>query len=89
MRRGRPGGAAVKCARSAWAAWGSLVQIPGADMALLGKPCCGRRPTYKKSTGRWAWMLAQGQSSSTKRRGLAAVSSGLIFLKKFFLKKVK
>ena len=20
---------------------------PGADMALLGKPCCGRRPTYK------------------------------------------
>ena len=29
------------------AAQGSLVQIPGADMALLGKPCCGRRPTYK------------------------------------------
>ena len=27
-------------------------------------------------------MLAQGQSSSAKRRGLAAVSSGLIFLKK-------
>ena len=20
---------------------------PGADMALLGTPCCGRRPTYK------------------------------------------
>ena len=32
--------------------------------------------------GRWAWMLAQGQSSSAKRRGLAEVSSVLIFLKK-------
>ena len=27
-------------------------------------------------------MLAQGQSSSAKRRGLAVVSSGLVFLKK-------
>ena len=46
-RRGRPGGTAVKCARSASAAWGSPVWILGADMALLGKPCCGKRPTYK------------------------------------------
>ena len=29
------------------AARGLLVRIPGADMATLGTPCCGRRPTYK------------------------------------------
>ena len=45
--RGWPGGAAVKFAHSASAAWSSPVQIPAADMASLGKPCCGRRPTYK------------------------------------------
>ena len=32
---------------SALGAWGSLVWIPGVDMALLGTPCCGRHPTYK------------------------------------------
>ena len=37
----------VKCACSALVARGSLVQIPGVDMEPLGKPCCGRRPTYK------------------------------------------
>ena len=37
----------VKCARSTLAAQGSQVQIPGVDMTLLSKPCCGRRPTYK------------------------------------------
>ena len=42
-----PGGTAVGCARSASAAWGSRIQIPGVDMALLGKPCCGRCPTHK------------------------------------------
>ena len=29
------------------AARGSPVRILGVDMALLGKPCCGRHPTYK------------------------------------------
>ena len=42
-----PRGAAVKFAHSALAAHGPLVRIPGAAMALLIKPRCGRRPTYK------------------------------------------
>ena len=45
--RGLPGGAAVKFPCSALVVCGWLVWIPSADMALLGKPCCGRRPTYK------------------------------------------
>ena len=44
---GWPSGAAVKWAVSASVARGSPVQMPSADMALLGTPCCGRRPTYK------------------------------------------
>ena len=40
-------GAVVKCARSALAAGGSPVGIRGVDMALLGKSCHGRCPTYK------------------------------------------
>ena len=45
--RGQPGGTVVKCARSALVAWGLPVRIPSVDMAPLGKPGCGRCPTYK------------------------------------------
>ena len=45
--RGWPGGGVVKFARSTSAAQGSPVRILGVDMALLGKPFCGGRPTYK------------------------------------------
>ena len=45
--RGLPSGTAVTFVHSASVARGSRVQIPAADMAPLGKPCCGRRPTYK------------------------------------------
>ena len=44
---GWPGGTVVKFARSASAGRVSPVQIWDEDMALLGKPCCGRCPTYK------------------------------------------
>ena len=45
--RGWPSGTAVKFARSTSVALGSPIWIPGADMAQLGKPCCGRRPRCK------------------------------------------
>ena len=41
---GWPSGTAVEFTYSASAAW---VWIPGADVVPLGRPCCGRRPTYK------------------------------------------
>ena len=41
----QPDGAAVKCTHSASVAQGTAVWILGEDMALLGQPCCGRRPT--------------------------------------------
>ena len=47
LSRGWHSGSVVKCTRSASAAWGSPVRILGADMEPLGKPCSGRRPTYK------------------------------------------
>ena len=44
---GRASGAVVKFACSASVVRGSLVGIMGANVAPLGTPCCGRRPTYK------------------------------------------
>ena len=50
----------VKFARFATAARGSLVRIPGADMVLHGKPCCGRHRTYKveEEDGHGCWLRA-------------------------------
>ena len=81
MSRGWPGGAVVV----------RLLCFGTLGFANLD-PGCG--PTHFSSShavaashiqsgGRWAQMLAQGQSSSAKRRGLVAdVSSGIMFLKK-------
>ena len=63
--RGRPSDAAVKFTWSASAAQGSPVRMPSADLAPLVKPCF----TNKQ---RWAWMLAQGQSSSVKKRRIGS-----------------
>ena len=74
--RGWPSDAAVKFTCSALVARGSPVWIPGVGMVPLGKPCCGRCPTYKveedgtdvssgpvflrKKEEDWQQMLAQG-----------------------------
>ena len=47
FHQGWPSGGAVNFAHSTLVAQGSPVKILGADMALLGKSCCGRHPTYK------------------------------------------
>ena len=48
---GQPSGIAVKFV----AAQALPVQIPGADMALLVKPCCRRHPTYKVEEDGHGW----------------------------------
>ena len=80
--RGWPHGTAVKFAHFTLVARGSPVRLLGADMVPLGKPCCGRRPTYEVEEDGHG-MSAQGQSSSARRGELAAdLGSGLIFLQK-------
>ena len=41
---GQPGSTVVKFAHSSSVAWGLQVWIPGADLPLLIKPCCGGIP---------------------------------------------
>ena len=45
--KGQPSEATVKFAHSISVARDWQVLILGAGMAPLGKPCCGRHPTYK------------------------------------------
>ena len=79
---GQPGGAVFRFACSASVAWGSLVCIPAGDLHTTCQAMLWQA-SHIESRGNWAWMLAQGQSSSGKKGGLVAdVSSGLILLKK-------
>ena len=79
---GQPGGAAVKFSCSASAVWGLPVRILGEDLRTVQQAMLWQA-SHTKSRGRWAWMLAHGQSSLAKRRGLATdVSAGLIFFNK-------
>ena len=41
MMRGLPAGVVVKFTHSALAAQGSRVRIPGMDLHMVHKPCCG------------------------------------------------
>ena len=67
--QGWPGGTAVKCACSALAAQGLPVQIPGADITLLGTPCCGRHPTYKVEEDGHGCQLKASLLSEKRRIG--------------------
>ena len=66
-KRGQSSGAAVKFARSILVAKGSPVWIPGADLCTACQAMLWW-VSHIQSRGRWAWMLAQGQSSSAKEK---------------------
>ena len=53
--RGWPGVIVIKFTCSASVDWGSPAQVPGVDLAPLIKPCCGRRPTYKREEDGHGW----------------------------------
>ena len=63
--RGGPGGAVVKCAGSSSLAQGSPVLMPGVDMALLGKPCCGRCLIYKVKADGPVFLSKKGRICSS------------------------
>ena len=64
---GWPSGIVVKFTHSALKAWGSWVQIPGADLHTAHQATLWRHPTYKIDEDRQQ-ILALGQSSSPKNR---------------------
>ena len=63
-------GVVVKLACSASAAQDSWVQIPAQTYTPLIKPCCVAASHIQKNRGKLAQMLAQGQSSSPKKKVL-------------------
>ena len=64
--RGRPSGAVVKFAHSALAAQGSLVWVPGTDLAPLTKPYCGGIPHIKQR--KMGTDVSSGPFSLSKKR---------------------
>ena len=64
--RGRPGGVAVKFTHSTSAAQGSRVRIPGVPTHCSSSHAVVA--LHIQNGGRLAQMLAQGQSSSSKKR---------------------
>ena len=85
---GQPGGVVVKITRSASAARGSQVQIPGVDLAwLLIKPRCGG---VEEAEEGWHRCYLSDNLPQAKRGRLATdVHSGPIFLTKIKIKKEK
>ena len=81
ISQSRPGRAAVKFVCSASVAWGWQFWIWHRPTHCLSSHAVVGIP-HIKNRGRWAQMLALGQSSSANRGGLAVdVSSRIIFLK--------
>ena len=57
MFRGGPSGTAVKFTHSASVLWGSLSQIPGADLRTACQARLDRHPTYKAEEDGHGWSL--------------------------------